>query len=251
MPRRNRPTDNWRQASTSRNSLSRATARTPKGVPIPELFESKQDTVANSDLVASAVFAGDPGTLGQHFTPRGIAELMVELVGKDRSARVLEPCSGAGVFLDVLLDRGFDRVSAVEVDPAIAFHPSVDVQNASFVSWEAPHSFDVVIGNPPYIRWRDLSEAQRAELRAAPEWGLEFNSLSDYLTVFILRSAKILVDGGELIFITPSFWMHTKHARCVREYLCTEGTITDVIQFGEAEVFAGVASSRASTLLAS
>lgn len=181
--------------------------------------------------------------LGQYFTPRRVADLMVAMSNAPADARVLEPCSGAGVFLDALRDAGYRRVEAVELDPGLARHAHVDVRQESFVSAALEPGFRLVIGNPPYIRWRNLDEAARDELEQSELWARHFNGLCDYLTIFIARSVELLCAGGELIFITPSFWMHTMHSAGLRDFMLARGAITDLVHFGEAEVFPKVASS--------
>lgn len=182
-------------------------------------------------------------TLGQYFTPAAIAKLMISMSSSKRDARVLEPSSGQGVFLDELLSAGFSHIEGVEVDPHLAQHPKINVRCESFLAYQPSEPFDLVIGNPPYIRWKDLSEDGRNEMRSHRLYGELFNSLSDYLTAFIAGSVEVLKDGGELIFVTPSFWMHTLHSSPLREWLLRHGAVTDVVDFGEASVFKGVASA--------
>ena len=180
---------------------------------------------------------------GQYFTPRNVADLMLDLLHSPKSAPVLEPCSGAGVFLDALTARGYENISALEIDPNLANHSSVQVLNQSFVVYENNERFSAVIGNPPYIRWKDLSEDSRGEMIAHKLYGSLFNTLSDYLTVFIAGSIELLEDGGELVFITPSFWMHTQHSSPLRDWLLDRGSITKIVDFGETTVFNKVASA--------
>jgi len=61
--------------------------------------------------------------------------------------------------------------------------------------------------------------------------------------VFIVNSVDHLSNNGELIFVTPSFWLHTQHSNAVRQHLLQNGSFTDLITFGETQVFPGVASS--------
>lgn len=168
---------------------------------------------------------------------------MVGMLSSSKRSPVLEPSSGTGVFLDALFDAGFRDVLGVEIDQNLVAHKHFDVENTSFVSWQPPRRFAVVIGNPPYIRWKNLEDDQRREISASPHWGTVFNSLSDYLSVFIVNAVDALDEEGELIFITPSFWLHTQHAEGVRSYLTRNGAITHLISFGEAQVFDGVSSS--------
>lgn len=181
--------------------------------------------------------------LGQYFTPPHIARLMVGMLSSPKSSPVLEPSSGTGVFLDALFNAGFRDVVGVEIDENLAAHKLFDVKNTSFVSWQTTRRFSVVIGNPPYIRWKNLEDEQRREIAASPHWGILFNSLSDYLSVFIVNAVDALDEEGELVFITPSFWLHTQHAEGVRNYLTRNGAITHLVTFGESQVFDGVSSS--------
>jgi len=181
--------------------------------------------------------------LGQYFTPRHVAGLMLSLAKSGGEAKVLEPSAGEGVFLDILYESSFKDFTGVEVDPDLASKSSHKVINESFLNHPLSNKYDLIIGNPPYIRWKDLDDRSKEEFKLQPEWNTLFNSLSDYLIPFISKSIKHLNDGGELIFVTPSFWMHTQHSAMLREWLLTQGNITHVVQFDEASVFPGVASS--------
>lgn len=196
------------------------------------------------DTVMTPVSSPKPKhRLGQYFTPRPVADLMVSLAEAPADAQVLEPCSGEGVFLDALLSAGYTAITAIELDEGLARHDEVSVRQESFVSAAIEPGFNLVIGNPPYIRWRNLDEKARVELEGNPLWQQHFNSLSDYLTIFIARAVELLAARGELIFITPSFWMHTMHSAGLRDFMLERGAITDVVHFGEANVFPGVGSS--------
>lgn len=185
----------------------------------------------------------DKNKLGQYFTPRHVAGLMLSLAKSDFNARILEPSSGEGVFLDILNEAGFKNVTGVEIDPTLSNHHAFEVLNESFLAHNPASKYDMVIGNPPYIRWKDLDESAKEEFKSLPDWNILFNSLSDYLIPFISKSISHLSDGGELIFVTPSFWMHTQHSANLREWMLTQGSISEVLVFDEAAVFPGVASS--------
>ena len=180
---------------------------------------------------------------GQYFTPKAVADLMVGMLAAPKTAPVLEPSAGEGVFLDALAAAGFTNCTGVEIDPVLVAKSTHGLVQGSFVSWQAPAPVTGVIGNPPYIRWKDLDATSKREVQAHPLFGTLFNSLSDYLTVFIALAVDALAPGGELIFITPSFWMHTTHSAPLRDWLLARGAITDVVDFKEAAVFPGVSSA--------
>lgn len=181
--------------------------------------------------------------LGQYFTPQNICDLMVRMSNSPKSGSVLEPSSGTGAFLDALDRAGFENVFGVEIDPNLAHHSKYQVDCSSFITWSSEAKFDLIIGNPPYIRWKDLEEEQKLELTGHRLFGEMVNSLSDYLLPFIALSIEKLKPGGELIFITPSFWLQTKHSSALRRFLDLNGQITDLVDFGEERVFKDVATS--------
>ena len=130
--------------------------------------------------------------LGQYFTPQNICDFMVGMSNAPKSGAILEPSSGAGAFLDALERAGFENVIGVEIDPDLAHHSKYPVDCSSFISWETEAKFDLIIGNPPYIRWKDLAEEQKLELTDHRLFGEMLNSLSDYLLPFIALSIEIL-----------------------------------------------------------
>jgi len=181
--------------------------------------------------------------LGQYFTPAFVADFMVALSSKGKDAKVLEPAAGEGVFIDTLLAHGFKDISGYEIDPTLETKNKKYITFESFIGANFLEKFDLVIGNPPYVRWKNMSEEQKAELAGTDEWNQYFNSLGDLLYMFILQSVELLQDGGELIFITPEYWLNTMHSRTLRNYLLQHGWLQEIYHFSETPIFDKVASS--------
>ncbi len=181
--------------------------------------------------------------LGQYFTPGHVAEFMVSLSSIPKTGSVLEPSCGEGIFLKKVQEAGYKKVIGYEIDPSIKPLVDSDIRFESFVSADLNEKFDLVIGNPPYIRWKNLNADLKSELENNSLWNKYFNSLCDYLCIFVLKSVEALKDGGELIFITPEYWINTKHAEVLRNYLIQNGYFNDIIHFNETPIFDKVASS--------
>ncbi|MBO4511362.1 MAG: N-6 DNA methylase, partial [Victivallales bacterium] len=184
----------------------------------------------------------DKNKYGQYFTRKDIAQFMVSLIDAPKSARVLEPACGKGVFLDVLDENGFLDVKGYEIDAALSNEYS-NVEHRSFISVPLEESYDVIIGNPPYIRWKNLEDELKQELKGNKLWNQYFNSLCDYLFIFILKSIEHLSENGELIFICSEYWLNTTHSSSLREYMCRHGYFKEIYHFKEASLFEGVTSS--------
>ena len=173
---------------------------------------------------------------GQYFTPKVVADFMVELATVSETAMVLEPSCGEGVFLEALKAKGFKDVSAYEIDGDLAQNFE-NVQYESFVSANIASKFDLIIGNPPYIRWKNLEDDLKQELSISPLWNKYFNSLCDYLYIFILKSIELLNDNGELIFICPEYWLSTTHSVSLRNYMVEHGYFETMYHFNETPIF--------------
>lgn len=186
--------------------------------------------------------AKEKNKYGQYFTVDSIAEFMVMLITHNKNASILEPSCGKGVFLKMLKKHSFDNLSAFEIDKTLSNNYSFVAQE-SFVSSPISEKFDVIIGNPPYIRWKNLEDDLKKELETSELWNQYFNSLCDYLFIFILKSIVQLKENGELIFICPEYWMNTTHSKSLRDFMVKEGGISDIYHFKEAPLFEGVTSS--------
>ena len=74
-------------------------------------------------------------------------------------------------------------------------------------------------------------------------WKDKINGLSDLLYAFIYLCVDKLNSRGELIFITPIFWIQTLHASNLRKYLYEKGSLEVLITFNEMRIFKEVSSS--------
>lgn len=179
---------------------------------------------------------------GQYFTIAPIANFMVSLISHSKTSKVLEPSCGKGVFIDKLIDSGFSNISAYEIDKELAIDYDF-VRYSSFLEVPIQDKYDVIIGNPPYIRWKNLEPELKEELHDNILWNKYFNSLCDYLFIFILKSIEHLSFGGELIFICTEYWLNTTHSSSLRDYMCSNGYFSDIYHFNEAPLFEKVTAS--------
>ena len=182
-------------------------------------------------------------TLGQYFTPRSVADFMVNLGNKGITAKVLEPCAGKGIFLDVLWKTGFRNVTAYEIDSSLPNKSPIKIEYQDFLSTNIQEKFDMIIGNPPYVRWKNIPVEVHEKLRSGSYWQNKINGLSDLLYAFIYLCIDKLEENGELIFITPIFWTQTLHAGRLRQYMCEKGDLEVLITFNEMRIFKEVSTS--------
>lgn len=181
---------------------------------------------------------------GQFFTPEHVADFMVSLITKNKESLIIEPSCGEGAFLRALQKKNFNNLLGYEVDSLIIKKTDTKiVKNESFLRHNKDKGCDVVIGNPPYVRWKNLDKKLKTELTTNKVWNTVFNNLCDYLYIFIYHAVETLNDGGELIFITPEYWFNTKHSQSLRNYLLANGYFEKIFHFNETPIFEKVTSS--------
>ncbi|MDR0716979.1 MAG: class I SAM-dependent methyltransferase [Azoarcus sp.] len=161
---------------------------------------------------------------GQVFTPAAIVRTMLAL--RANQGRVLEPAAGDGAF-----SRHLPGCVAIELDARVA-PPGALVMD--FFDFPPHERFDTIIGNPPYVRHRDIIPQTRARLDARL-----FDFRSNLFLFFIEKCVRHLNDGGELIFIVPREFIKLTAAARLNRWLYEQGTITHWIETGDARLFTG------------
>lgn len=95
--------------------------------------------------------------------------------------------------------------------------------------------FDVVIGNPPYVKFQDLSSELRNKLYH--NWRtLRTGNYNLYFAFFEL-GMNILNKEGTLGYITPNNYFTSLAAKQVREYLSLNKLINKIIDFNHLKLF--------------
>jgi REP element-mobilizing transposase RayT len=93
--------------------------------------------------------------------------------------------------------------------------------------------FDVVIGNPPYVRQELINVREKGWLSKNYTVG---NGTADLYVYFYERAINTLKNNGLLGFITPNKFYKTRYGKGLREYL-KEVFIYELIDFFELPVF--------------
>ena len=100
----------------------------------------------------------------------------------------------------------------------------------------AEGGFDVVLGNPPYVRQELLKD-----LKPYLEKRFEvYHGVADLYAYFFERGLRILKPGGRLGFISSSSFFKTGSGAPLRDFLRAKATLETVVDFGDHQIFEGV-----------
>ena len=97
----------------------------------------------------------------------------------------------------------------------------------------ADGGFDVVIGNPPYVR-QELLSPIKPYLQANYE---SYDGVADLYTYFYEKGLKLLKKGGLLSYIVTNKWLRAGYGEALRRLFVKEGTIEKIVDFGHAPIF--------------
>ena len=107
--------------------------------------------------------------------------------------------------------------------------------------------FDIVIGNPPYVRHEKFREQKPAlekvygQKNRLGEPEGSYAGTADYLVYFIERGIRLLKMGGAFSYITSNKWYRVKYGENLRLWLTTNTNLISIIDFGDADVFEAIA----------
>ena len=94
--------------------------------------------------------------------------------------------------------------------------------------------FDVVIGNPPYVRQELLGQQQKDFF--AVRYKNVYNGIADLYVYFYDLSFKILKKAGKMGFITPNKWLERKYGFELRNYLI-QLQIDEIVNLNKMTIF--------------
>ncbi len=121
----------------------------------------------------------------------------------------------------------FDLLRNAPIDPSLS---SLTSNTSSFI--------DIVVGNPPYIKYERLIKDYTPELI---KLGFEFGDRRvDSYILFIEASIKILKSGGFCGLVLPQAFLQSSSAGRLREWLTQQADLLEVVDFQDQPVFQGV-----------
>ncbi|GAC1686291.1 MAG: hypothetical protein PVS3B3_07630 [Ktedonobacteraceae bacterium] len=93
--------------------------------------------------------------------------------------------------------------------------------------------FDVVVGNPPWIR----QEAFSADKDALKRLYHVYRGGSDLYTYFVELGNTSLADGGRFGFLVPNKFVRASYGEALREFLSTTVQLERLVDFGDLPIF--------------
>lgn len=140
-----------------------------------------------------------------------------------------------GKVLDSLDDNIMVGDSLIE-DSNYAYLDHAFTWQTAFPDIFAEGGFDIVLGNPPYVRMEFL-KAMKPYLEKRFE---VVSDRADLYAYFFERGLNLLKEGGRMGFISSSTFFKTGAGKPLRDFLLRKATLETIVDFGDLQVFEGV-----------
>jgi tRNA1(Val) A37 N6-methylase TrmN6 len=163
---------------------------------------------------------------GSFYTESKIARWLVKWAIRNPNDSVLEPSFGEGIFIEQalarfqLLENHNPNITAVEIQKdvfekikEIFSENNLNIYTADFLSLDVSQQFDVVIGNPPYIGIKKLSQHQKNNARKIiDKYEIHCPNNGSLWFPFVLHATDALKTEGRLGFVMPFEITYARYA---------------------------------------
>lgn len=193
-------------------------------------------------MIVSSVSPRSDPSLGIVYTPLEIADAIVRSVvalAPEGYASVLEPSAGDGAFLQALEDVGTNaQVTAVDIEPqaVVAIRnrfPAAHAVEGDFFQFAARpenvRTFDLIIGNPPYVRRKNFGpQICEALDELAERQNFTRHNLKNAWAAFIVAAEALLTNEGVLAFVVPYELVNVNYGIALQSWLVSRFDRIDI-----------------------
>jgi type I restriction-modification system DNA methylase subunit len=134
------------------------------------------------------------------------------------------------------LDRNLKVGDSLIEDSSFAYLSHGFTWATAFPNVFAEGGFDIVLGNPPYVR-QELLSSMKPYLLSRFE---VYHGVADLYCYFFERGLRLLKFGGRLGYISSSTFFKTSSGKPLRDFLRGKTTLETVVDFGDLQIFEGV-----------
>lgn len=191
-----------------------------------------------ASMYAKTTSSDQKKKLGQFFTDYRIADYMANLfsfnLSNSKKIEILDCGAGHGILsislLNVLVQKGYKDINLTlyEIDPGVLkdlndnlqafkqdnsginFHYTIIEKN--FILDPLNKKFDLIISNPPYFKLNKKDPEAKAMDHVV-------HGQPNIYMLFMAKSAELLKNHGEMVFITPRSFTSGTYFKRFREYL--------------------------------
>ncbi|PCJ62695.1 MAG: DNA methyltransferase [Bacteroidetes bacterium] len=202
---------------------------------------------------------------GAFFTPTYVVDFIIKEVSPKNKDKCLDPSCGCGAFLIGLVEYyqntfnksvkktikeniyGSDILNynvkrskvilslLALLNNEIIEESDFNIYNQDSLKADWKNEFEIIVGNPPYVKFQDLSDDNRLYL--IDNWKSIENGTFNLYFAFFELGYKLLTTNGKLGYITPNNYFTSLSALSLRQYFLQNKCVTRIVDFRHKKVF--------------
>ncbi|WP_254560416.1 Eco57I restriction-modification methylase domain-containing protein [Dyadobacter diqingensis] len=216
--------------------------------------------------------------LGQVYTPLHIVEKILQDTGFHQmdfgKQTILDPACGDGRFLIAIaqyiidnsasedLKQNLENINGWDIDEqAINFcRHNLDELVSPFgleITWKLRHldaleqidsdeKFDLIIGNPPYIRIQNLPASLRRFVQK--KYSFCYSGSTDAYVAFFQLAGCLLAENGTCGLITPNSFLSSEAGKPLRTYFVENNNLIRITNYRSVRIFGNTGTYAAITV---
>lgn len=203
---------------------------------------------------------------GDVFTSSEVIQFMLDEIGYTSEVdlsniRILEPSFGNGEFLLEIQHRIIESAKKYNFDTGRAFRNNVyaceiddckyrtcikrlqvlmpdftpiNFKNEDFLFTEWNIKFDLIVGNPPYVRYENIPVDIRSIYKSKFQ---TFHYRCDIYVLFYEHSLNLLASGGRHCFICPNRWLKNEYGKKLRSLVARKYNLEKLVDIENVKAF--------------
>lgn len=230
-----------------------------------EVFLDIEDFETLANFLEILIPQNDRKLNGAFFTPRYIVDFIINEIQPKENEITLDPSCGCGIFLigliayyrqnfrktirEIIRENifgadilGYNIRRAKLLLTIYALQNGEILQEEDFNLWHQDSlqtdwkmQFDNIVGNPPYVKFQDLSDESRDYLLRT--WQTVENGTFNLYFAFFELGYKLLKPNGKLGYITPNNYFTSLAGESLRRYFQNKKCVTRIVDFSHKKVF--------------
>jgi len=171
---------------------------------------------------------------GGYYTPELLSDFIVRKIKPVKAVSILEPSCGNGVFLNsiakiipqeliILLNAVEIVKEEVDYVKSKSFGKNFCIHHDDFLNYYHKNGdvkYDIIVGNPPYIRYQYLTSRQRElQTEILKKNGMKPNRLINSWVCFLVACVELLEDEGMIGFVIPAELLQVAYGEELRQFL--------------------------------
>ncbi len=193
----------------------------------------------------------DKKQTGSYYTPEVLSTFLVnhifhKYLPEFGRLKILEPSCGDGEFVESLSSHIVNRNVVLDlieinekelsktINKMVDYLPAKNIHgfNEDFLNYEFQKSYSLIIGNPPYIGKKHLTDDQIQKCKKICQPNIS-GEVKNIWPAFLIKAIENLDDDGVMCFVLPSELLQVKYTSGLRKLILKSFERVEIFAFNE------------------